>query len=614
MAEDMGGGYTGVVDTEVAAPFTGADGYSGVVYSDFASGFTGLAAPAGPAAASTQAPVTAAPAQTGPGVTPSPYDQAIMTGGSAPGSSTATSYAPPPPDLTDQDLQAMADAAAPADSGGLVIPEGTDHVAQVDELIRHYADTTRQVQLVPTNKVKPLIGRGADWLANQAAQAIASVPPSTLDQATLQGLVQEAVAGTIATGAGLAQNAADNSFDSVGNEFEKARQLIDAIRDRMRKGEGFWKAVNSSFNPAVQALNEGRTANQLASQAVAAQQAGHWDEAVWLARLAGRSTFRSWAATASTVATAMDAAKAGGNAVKSVRAWRQRPPGQLTAPPELPPRPESEPLTARRQPPRPAAEPPPTTEPAPSGPTASGEPGPGTPRSDGLTGTAVHGEGGPEAPELAPATTPYPAFPQVDVPSPGFLRAKLEALSALYKRQQADLADRMAALPPSQRLKPEKRNLIAKAAISTKEKMTTAWNQLAHPDRAYLDQVTLDVVTGTGEIIEGADVPGVGQGRELDGVALYPDRTWDPLEYKTSQSTLNAYPAGPNVTVPGFKPSTPLGDQLARQQKIIDYAKSNGYQLRLSGTPVGGGPRVDVLVSPGSSRGGQVVPYFQIPN
>jgi hypothetical protein len=595
MAEDTGGGYTGVVDSEVAAPFTGADGYSGVVYSDVASGFTGVAT----------APVSAAPARTGPGVTPSPYDRAVMTGGSAPGSNTATSYAPPPPNVSDEDLQALADAATPADSGEPATAQGTGaHVDMIDQLVGDYTDAVRQIQLTPRSQTKQLAGPGADWLANQAAQAIASARPSTLGMAYLQGIMQESAATIINGAAGIAENATSSTFDPVGTAIEGARQLVGTTRDRMRQGEGFWEAVNGTLNPAVPVLVNAWTANQTAGQALAAYDAGHWDEAVRLARQAGRNTLRASVATVNTVTTAMGVAAAGGKAVGTVRTWRQRSPGRLPAPPPMP---KPEPLSGGREPLPPAA------EPLPASPTAGG-PGSEAPRRDGLTGTVVHGEIGPQPRVLASATTPFSAFPQVKVASPGFLRAEIEELSALYKRQQSDLADRMAALPPSERLKPQNRNLIAKAAINTKEKITTAWNQLAHPDRAYLDQVTLDVVTGTGEVIEGADVPGVGQGRELDAVALYPDQTWDPLEYKTSQSTLNAYPAGPNVTAAGFKPSTPLGDQLARQQKIIDYAKSNGYQLRLRGTPVSGGPSVDVLVSPGSTRGGQVVPYHQIPN
>jgi hypothetical protein len=636
MADDTGGGYTGVVDSQVAAPFTGAEGYSGVVYSDVASGFTGLAAPAGPAGAGAQAPVTAAPGQTGPGVTPSPYDQAVMTGGSAPAGNTATSYAAPPPDLSDQDLQALADAGgsggAASDSAPATPQYAGPHANMVDELVRDYTDAVRQIQLSPMpepNRTvqearrllhglpsppltqmpssRQLIGAGADWLQNQAAQAIASARPSTLGEAYLQGIMQESVTAITGAAAGFIENVLDSSSDPVGAAIENARQLIGTIKDHMTQGEGFWGAVNSTLNPAVQVLNQAWTANQVAGQALAAYQAGHWDEAVRLARLAGRSALRASAATVSTVTTAMGVTAASGKAVGSVRAWRQRPPGRLPAPPPPPPMPESEPLTAGREQPPLAMESPPRSE-------IDGVPVGRTTRSDGITGTVVHGESGPVAPVLTPATTPYPAFPQVEVASPGFLRAELDELSALYQRQQADLAGRMAALPPSERLNTKRRNPIAKAAINTKEKLTTAWNQLAHPDRAYLNQVTLDVVTGTGEIIEGVDVPGVGKGRNLDGAALYPDQTWDPLEYKTSQSTLDAYPAGPNVTVPGLKPSTPLGDQLARQQKIIDYAKSNGYQLRLRGTPVGGGPSVDVLVSPGGSRGGQVLPYFQVPN
>jgi hypothetical protein len=639
MADNTGGGYTGVVDSQVAAPFTGAEGYSGVVYSDVASGFTGLAAPAGPPGAGAQAPVTAAPAQTGPGVTPSSYDQAVMTGGSAPASNTATSYAPPPPDLSDQDLQTLADASGSADSGGAAsdgapaTPQyAGPHANMVDELVRDYTDAVRQIQLSPMpepNRTvqearrllhglpsppltqmpssRQLIGAGADWLQNQAAQAIASTRPSTLGEAYLQGIMQESVTAITGAAAGIIENVLDSSSDPVGAAIENARQLIGTIKDHMSQGEGFWEAVNSTLNPAVQVLNQAWTANQVAGQALAAYQAGHWDEAVRLARLAGRSALRASAATVSTVTTAMGVTAAGGKAVGSVRAWRQRTPGRLPAPPPSPRMPESKPLTASHEPPPLVMESPPRSE-------IDGVPAGRTPRSDGITGTVVHGEGGPEALVLAPATTPYPAFPQVEVQSSGFVRAELEELGAVYKGQQSGLADRMAALPPSERLNPQNRNPIAKAAINTKEKMTTAANQLAYPDRAYLDQVTLDVVTGTGEIIEGADVPGVGKGRNLDGVALYPDQTWDPLEYKTSQSILKAYPAGPNVIVPGFKPSTPLGDQLARQQKIIDYARSNGYQLRLRGTPVGGGPSVDVVVSPGSSRGGHVLPYYQVPN
>jgi hypothetical protein len=626
--DNGGGGYTGVVESTVAAPYTGAEGYSGVVYSTIESGFTGVAAGPGQVGPAAQAPVTRAPRRAGPGVTPSPYDQAVMTGGSAPASNTATSYAPAPPDLSDQDLEALADAGDSAAESGTTTPQGTDTNADlIDQLVEDYVNVQRQVQLSPMPEpsravqearrllqgppgqplaelpsLQSLIGNGADWMQNQAAQAIASARPATLGDAYLQGIMQELASAMISTGA----NAVSSSVDPVGATIQTARQLIGSISDHMSQGEGFWEAVNSTLNPVVQVLERAYDANQIAGQALAAYQAGNWDEAVRLARLAGRNALQSSSAVVDTVGTATGLAEAGQRVAAKVRNWRQRPPGQLPAPPHLPPMPEPEPLPGARQP-VPGMEPSPRSE-------VDGVPAAGGPRSDGITGTVVHGEGGPPAPVLAPPATAYPTFPQVEVPSPARLRADLGELQALYKSQQASAASQLAALPQSERLDPQVRNPMASAAINTKQKMTTIYNQLAHPDLAYLNQVSLDVVTNTGEVIRGADVPGVGTGRIPDAVALYPDGSWDPLEYKSEESLRNAYPAGPNVTVQAFKQSTPLGDQLARQQKIIDYAKSNGYQLQLRGTPLGGGPRVDVVVSPAAARGGQVIPYYQIPN
>ncbi len=304
-------------------------------------------------------------------------------------------------------------------------------------------------------------------------------------------------------------------------------------------------------------------------------------------------------AAVSTVTTAQGAVETGTDILGALR--RKRPPAtQMPPPPPPPGRSETEPITFTREPAPPPSDPLPRT-------AVNGV----APRPDGLTGTVVHGEGGLPAP--VPASVPFPAFPQVTVTDRGLLRTKLAELAELYRAQQAQLAARMEALPPSERLD-SSRNLLAKGAINTKEEMTAVQNQLAHPDRVLIRESVVDVVPPNGPVIPGNEVPGVGEGRRADTCVLYPDGTFKLVEYKTERSQLDAYPKHPAVTVPGFKPSSKLGDQLTRQQKIIQYAKQNGYQLRITGTPLDGGPRVSLVVSPDIYTGPVVLTYFQLEN
>jgi hypothetical protein len=647
MADDNGGGYTGVVYSAEAAPYTGADGYTGVVYSEVGSGFTGQApvtaenAPAGDATDLTR---PGAGAEVSPlRVTPSPYDQALVSRGGAPGSQTATNYAPPPGPPSADELESMADQFAddqpdpgtpddpapepapppPELNDGPVTPEGTDtRTDLLNQLANDYLDLRRQIQLSPdpepnraaemaqrllqTRQPPPpagpptahdLTGPLAEWMQNQVAQAIASSKPSSLGAAYMQGILQEAVSTIIAQGA----SAADMQLDPVGTSIQSAQQIIESIGDHMSQGEGFWEAVNSVLNPMVRVFNNAYDANEIAGRAMGAFRAGHWDEAVRLARESGRRAVRSGAAAAETVMLATGAAE---GATKITRRWRQRPPTEMPPPTPRPRLPEPEPFPQPKERTLPPVEVPPRSEVDPI-------PASSQPRADGLTGTVYHPDGVPPPPAPLPSTT-HSHFTQIPVSNRGFLRTKLDLLQRLYKEvQQPELARQMESLPKDQRLDPRKRNWRATAAINTKEQITVTQNQLAHPDRAYVYHARLDIVTDKGQIIPGRAI--AGKGRIPDTFEGFPDGTYNLPEYKTERTIVNAYPEGPNVTVQNFAPGTKLGDQLARQRKIIDYAKSKNYQLRVRGQALDGRP-VEIVVPPADYRGDVVTTYGEIPN
>lgn len=229
------------------------------------------------------------------------------------------------------------------------------------------------------------------------------------------------------------------------------------------------------------------------------------------------------------------------------------------------------------------------------------------PRDDGLTGTVTRTQGGGPAGPVPTPSVQHSAFPDVAVPNRQFLHTKLESLDRLHAVQLREFADQMRSLPRERRLDPRSRTWRARATITTKEAISVVKEQLLHPDRAYLSQVRVDVVTNKGLVVPGRSI--AGRGRVPDSFEGFPNGSWDLHEYKVDSAIVSAYPQGPQVVVPAFRRRSTLGDQLARQQKIIDFARDHqGYRLRIRGRMLDG-RRAELLVSPETYRGGSVRSY-----
>jgi hypothetical protein len=353
----------------------------------------------------------------------------------------------------------------------------------------------------------------------------------------------------------------------------------------------------------VRVLEDGWSANEIAGEALAAMRAGRTDEAIRLARESGRSTMRSVAAATDTVLLATGAAR---SAATLGERWRGRPRTELPAPD--PPRrvPEPEPLPAPRDRVPPPDEAPPRVAP----PRSEVDPIEAGPRPDGLTGRVADGVPAGE-PQRRVRSAPHAAFKEVPVSSREVVRTELDIARGRYAGEQARLAEEMRSLEAARRRDPKVRNPAASDAIRLKERISALESQLVHPDRAYLVQAHVDVVLPDGRVMTGADIAGTG--RVPDVFEGFPDGRFSMVEYKTETTIREAFPKRGGVEVPALKRSSKPGDQLSREQRIVDYAKANGGRLRISAEALDGTP-VRLEVEPGRYRGSSLRRYGELAN
>ncbi|GGC75759.1 hypothetical protein [Chelatococcus reniformis] len=87
-----------------------------------------------------------------------------------------------------------------------------------------------------------------------------------------------------------------------------------------------------------------------------------------------------------------------------------------------------------------------------------------------------------------------------------------------------------------------------------------------------------------------------GAGRIADAAIVYGDRVW-LIEEKVLDEVLRAFPKKANARLQAEKivPSSKAGTQLANELKILKQAGRKGVMLGITGVPVLGGPRVEML-------------------
>jgi len=579
-------GYTGVVHSEVDAGYTSAEGYTAVVRTAAASGYTGTVS----------APVTgnsAAGTRGGRGdATPSAYDAAVVEGHATPGSA-APLGASPQTDGGSRPQTSVGDAWASGDGDDLtddlasfaasVIglredlrstpePEPNRSLRSAEEALRG------GLPLRPTEPfARPLVGPLAEYLDQQVAQAIAESSPTTLGEAYVQGIFLEVTSTLLRGGAGYL----DGRLDPLSSSIRSVIRQIDDIRRRMLAGEGFWEAVNSVANPAVTGLTKGWEANEVAGRAIAAQRRGDWDGAVRLAREAGRLAAGGGIAAGQTAGIAIRGLRTGQELARRLSTGPQR---SSTDGPPAPPRPPRPPSTG-------------------SGP---GDPGGSPTRNDEVTGSVgTDTTLGPQA-RATDLTHPHAVHPEVPVLDADYVRTLQPLYERLLRQRRAEVALDAEDVPIGTR----GRNLVASRVFGPQEWLTASEQQLAHPERGYLTQVTLvSIVTDDGEV-PARNVTASGQGRRLDSLELRTDATFSDLETKTSNAIETAYPEG-GPQVPSFLPSSTLQSEIDRSREIFDYAREHGGRVRVQGTSLDGRP-VELLLDPAGFRGTVPLRYREV--
>lgn len=451
----------------------------------------------------------------------------------------------------------------------------------------------------------------ADFLDQQVAETLAQTKPNNLGVAYLQGISQEVLSTMIRA----TRSTTELLLDPTGTVLDSAKGLVEAIRGRMDKeGESFWEAVNSVLNPVTRLVRAGEQANEIAGEALAAARRGELDNAVRLAREAGRSATQSGLAAADLYSMGTGVA----GAYSRARGTLQRLPTRRRGIPDIPP-----------EAPRPSR--PPQPQSRPRAVTPDGVPGrsevdpipvapPSRPRPDGLTGTVIHdGAGGPQRPAPVVVSRPHPAQPEVPVFDRQWVEPVRQMREQLHKIQQAEAAEQVRALPPEQRLDTKYRNTrpAVKAGYNSKEWLTAADLQLAYPDRGYLTEVELVSVVRR----DGVEIPAreIGMaidpkrpGRKLDVLEVRPEGTYRDYELKTTTSIEEAYPAK-GVEVKDFKKSTVLGTEIRKANAVFDYAVANNGKVRVSGKALDG-QRVELELDPALFRGTTPSTYREVPN
>jgi hypothetical protein len=119
--------------------------------------------------------------------------------------------------------------------------------------------------------------------------------------------------------------------------------------------------------------------------------------------------------------------------------------------------------------------------------------------------------------------------------------------------------------------------------------------QRTYPQAVILTDVRFTSIMGA----DGQEIPlrvKKGEGRIADAAIVYGDRVW-LIEEKVLDEVLRAFPKSAPARREAQKivPSSSAGTQLANELKILKQAGRKGMLLGMTGVPVLGGPRIDLL-------------------
>ena len=610
-------GYTGSVQQEWTAGYSGAAGYSGVVHGTTDSGYTGAA----PVARSRSGGRSVLPP-------PSSYDSALAPAESAPGSLGPTDYGrnAPAPEEIEPAPAAEPDPAAepePADAADAGARSGTDEDAAVQTIAaalsrligdqarlslepgpprgplgaRARAEAALRNPLVLAPLPSELLGPLANELRDTVRRVTLARRPDTLGGALLQGAADEALGLLLDSQLHMLDEAVAGPAPSLARSV---RSLADGYADRRAKGEGALEALNSLLNPAVEAFNEVAIADALAERAIALAETGD-ARAIDESREAGRHALRSLSGVAQTVQTAVGATRTGSAAVQKIRSSSRRP-GVPAAPRS--PRDPKPPSPLPRAPELPPAS------------TAS--------RGDGVTGFVYQAP----VPPIPPAVTatPHPRYPDVKRYTGDWLGAAERHHEAVLLAMQRHNAEHWPKLPPQTR----RRTSFLQATEplwGEREWLTASRLQRANPQDGFLLQVRWLSVEA-----EGRSTPAWRILRKIDRRS--PGRVEDIVQFRTdgkilphelkhaSQlppattprgALLGAYPAGAKLEVPRFKAGSTLGKQLRKTQAMFDHARERKGVVRGVGYTLDG-QLVDIVIDPANVLPTRVARYGELGN
>jgi hypothetical protein len=411
-----------------------------------------------------------------------------------------------------------------------------------------------------------LLGPGATALRDSIRPAKLSSRPSTLGGALIQGVADDALGALL--DAGL-QRLDEQLFGTL--LLPRQLEALSAdLRARLGEGQGLAEALNGQLNPFVDAFDEAGLMDETAAQAISLAEAGD-ARAIERSREAGRHLLRAVAGVARGVLVARDLA-GGLEELAAPRAARS------------------------------AAPAPPTPPPAPSGRA------PAT-RADGVTGFAY------QAPVPVPSSplraTPHPHQPHVPVFSREAVDALAPAHEALLLAAQRHNAEQWPKLPAATR----RRTSFLQATESVwaeREWLHAAQLQRQNPGDAFLVQFRWESIEGPDgstparRILRRIDPDSPGRFEDILQLhAAAPITTPHETKFasqlppapRPSGALLGAYPSGPQVEVPSFRPSSTLATQLRKTEALIEAARRRGGMLKGRGYTLDG-RLVEVLIDP----------------